>query len=302
MSTDYEIIIAGAGIAGLTAAIHAARLGRRTLLLTGHVPGGHLISINCIDGYPGYPDGVPGYDLCPMAQDQAMAAGAEMLPAMVESIAKTENGFTLNANGKQYTSGAVILATGSDLKELGINGETEFHGKGVSHCASCDAPALRGQVVAVVGGGDSALQEALTLAEHVSKVIIIHRGSQFRAQQDYIQRIQDNPKIESRFHSTIEEILGGDAVTAVKVNQDGESSNLDVAAVFVFIGLQPNSHVVADLLELDKTSHVPVDQDMQTSVPGLFAAGLVRSGAAGRAVGSAGDGAVAATAAHRYLG
>ena len=303
MAEEYEIVIAGAGIAGLTAAMTAARLGRRTLLLTGDVPGGLLLSINRIDGYPGFPEGVPGYDLCPMAQEQAAAAGAVLASGELQSIRDQDGNYELTASEGQYLTQTLIIASGARLKTLGIPGEEQFKGKGVSHCASCDAPMLRNRAVAVIGGGDSALQEALTLADHASTVTILQRATALTAQAAYQQQVTTHPKISIRYHTQVEEILGNAAVTGVRMKDlaSGATSNLEVAAVFAYIGLQPNAELLQDKLQLEASGHIPVDARMRTELKGILAAGIVRDGAAGRAGGAAGDGATAAIAADRYL-
>ena len=172
---DFEVAVIGAGIAGLTAGLTAARLGRRTLVLT-DVLGGQLLSIEKVDGYPGFPEGVAGYDLCPMAQEQAADAGAEFTTAQVERLEPTDDGWRLATSEGAVAARAVVLATGCSLKTLGVPGESRLHGKGVSHCATCDGPLLRNRPVAVVGGGDSGLQEALTLAAHASRVVVVEQG------------------------------------------------------------------------------------------------------------------------------
>lgn len=303
MADEFEIVIAGAGIAGLTAALYSARLGRKTLLLTGHVPGGHLLSINKIDGFPGFPEGIAGYDLCPMTQDEVISAGAELVGSELQNIEQQEGKYLITTSDNEYITNALILATGSSLKELGIPGEEQFKGRGVSHCASCDAPVLGGKVVAVVGGGDSALQEALTLADFVEEVIILHRSETLSAQYIYQKQVQENPKIKIRFNIMVEEILGNDAVTGIKIQDTniGSSEILEVSAAFVYIGMQPNTDIVADLLPLDETGQIPTDGQMRTELKGLLAAGINRSGSPGQAVCSAGDGTTAAKTADRYL-
>src|SRR5207302_397022 len=159
-SDEFDVLIAGGGIAGLTAGLASARLGRRTLVLTGDVLGGQLLSIEKVEGFPGHPDGIAGYDLCPMAQEAAGAAGAEFLPANLERIAADNDRWRLTTGNGEFSAQAVILATGSSLKALGVPGEAPLRGKGVSHCATCDGPLMRNRVLAVVGGGDSAMQEA----------------------------------------------------------------------------------------------------------------------------------------------
>ncbi len=176
MDTEFEVMIAGGGIAGMTAAVTAARLGRKTLVLTGDVPGGQLISIEKIEGYPGFPDGVPGYDLCPMLQEQAAAAGAEFMMTGLERLDPQDGQWRVTTGEGDLLARAVIVATGSSLKKLDVPGEERLTGNGVSHCASCDAPLFRDRIVAAVGGGNSAMQEALTLAAFASKVFILQRG------------------------------------------------------------------------------------------------------------------------------
>ena len=303
MANEYDIAIAGAGIAGLTAATYSARLGRKTLLLTGNVPGGLLLSINKIDGYPGFPEGVPGYDLCPMAQEDAVAAGAELAGGELTEITDQDGNYLLTAGSEKYLARTLIIATGARLKTLGVPGEEQFMGRGVSHCASCDAPMLRDRIVAVVGGGDSALQEALTLAEAAAEVIILEQGDALTAQPVYRQQVEENPAISIRCNTVVEEILGTDAVTAVRIRdlKADTTAELEVAAVFVYIGLQPNTDFLQGRLALDDSGRIVTDNQLRTQAKGILAAGIVRVGAAGQAVGSAGDGAAAAKAADRYL-
>jgi thioredoxin reductase (NADPH) len=295
LADDYDVVIAGGGIAALTGGLFSARLGHSTLVLAGAAPGGLLLSIEQIEGVPAFPDGVPGYELCPIAQEQAEAAGAELSPDELESLEADNGGWRVNGH---ISAKAVILATGGRLRELGVPGEERLRGSGVSHCASCDAPLLREKVAGVIGGGDSACQEALTLAGSLSQVLILCREDALSAQETYRARVAEHPKIEVRHGVVVEEILGDSKVTGVRT-ADGEEIALD--AVFVYVGLAPNSAAVADLLSLDAGGHVPTDQSLQTELPGLFAAGIVRAGAAGQAAGSAGDGAAAAKAASRHL-
>jgi thioredoxin reductase (NADPH) len=299
MSQVFDIAIAGGGIAGLTAGLTAARLGKKSLVLTGGLPGGQLVSIEKIDGYPGFPDGVPGYDLCPMAQEQAAAAGAEFAATELQTLEPKDGIWRLATAEGDHTARAVILATGSSLRELGIPGEARFKGKGVSHCATCDAPLLKGKPVVVVGGGDSALQEALTLAQFAARVTIVQRGPALTAQLVYRQHVTENPRIEIRCDTTVEEILGDTGVTGVRLREAARNAptDLEVAGVFVYIGLQPNTAFLNGQLALDADGRIPTDSAMRTALPGVFAAGSVRSGWAGRAAVSAGDGATAAIAA-----
>jgi thioredoxin reductase (NADPH) len=302
-NAEYDVVIAGGGVAGLSAALTSARAGRKTHVLTGAALGGQLISIERIDGYPGFPDGVPGYDLCPIIQEQAAGAGAEFAAAEATGLQTDGERWRLTTGQGEVRARAVVIATGTTLKTLGIPGEEQLRGKGVSHCASCDAPLLRGRTVGVVGGGDSALQEALTLAQHTARVIIMHRGSAFSAQAAYVERVLENPKIDVRFGTIVEEAIGNGALTGVRTRQvsDGQTANVDLAGLFVYVGLAPATAWLGGVLTLDAAGHVPVDGALRTSRPGLFAAGTVRAGSAGRAASAAGDGAAVALSVDRYL-
>ena len=303
MDQSYDVIVAGGGIAGLTAALTAARLGRKTLVLTGDVLGGQLLSIEKVEGYPGFPEGVPGYDLCPMAQEQAMTAGAEFSATEIKSLEPLGENWRVTTDEGNLTAHAVIIATGAALKHLGVPGEDRLTGKGVSHCATCDGPLLKNKIVAVVGGGDSAMQEALTLAEFASKTIIIHHGGDLTGQAGYRERVASHPKIEVRSNTTVEEVLGDTTVTGLRIRatSGGAVSELEAAGVFVYIGLSPASAFLAGRISLDPAGTIPTDGQMRTELKGICAAGTVRAGAAGRSAASAGDGATAAIAIDRYL-
>ena len=303
LATEFDVVIAGGGIAGMTAAVTAARLGRKTLVLTGDVPGGQLMSIEKIEGYPGFPDGVPGYDLCPMLQDQAAAAGAEFMMTGLQRLDAQDGQWRVTGGEGDILARAVIVATGSSLKKLDIPGEQRLTGNGVSECASCDAPLLRDRIVAVVGGGDSAMQEALTLAAFASKVIILHRGDVLTGQASYRDRVTAHPKIDIRFNTAVTEILGEAKVTGLRTrtSREGAVADLEVDAVFAYVGLQPNTAVLQDRLRLDPAGQIPTDGWMRSELAGVCAAGTVRGRSPCRAVSAAGDGASAAVAVDRYL-
>jgi thioredoxin reductase (NADPH) len=303
MSNDYDVIVIGGGLAGLTAALTSARLGRRTALLTGGVLGGQLVSIDKIEGVPGFPEGVPGYDLCPMTQEQADAAGAECLMAGCEQLTAQDDRWALTSEGSTMIARAVIIATGTALAKLGVPGEERLFGKGVSECASCDGPLFRDKVAVVVGGGDSAMQEALTLGEHVAKVVMLERGGALSGQASYRDRIGAHGKIEVRLGATVSAIIGDQSVSEVRIKDvsSGAESELATAAVFACVGLVPNTQLLRGLLPLDPTGRVCVDVAMRTPVQGICAAGNVRQGSPHRAAGAMGDGATAAIALDRYL-
>lgn len=300
MAEPFDIVVAGGGIAGLSAALAAARLGRSTLVLAGDVLGGNLLSIETVEGYPGYAEGVPGYELVPAAQAMAAEAGAEFEMLPIVGVEAEGSAWKILTRENQYVARTLIIATGASPKKLGVPGEERLVGKGVSHCASCDGPMLRGaKVAAVVGGGDSAMQEALTLAKYVERVVLLCRASALAGQATYRRRIKDDPKIEVRFGAEVAEIEGETAVSVVRL-VSGE--RLDVASVFTYIGLQPNTAFLRNIVPLDANGKISTDGAMAAATPGLFAAGLARAGSPGRAVASAGEGALAAASADLFVG
>lgn len=301
--SDYDVVIIGSGLAGVTAGLFAARHGLSTLVLESNIPGGHLISIEKIEDFPGFPDGIAGYDLCPTVQRQAADQGAEFKRAEVLRLAAQEKFWSVAADDETHRAKAVIVATGSTLKDLGVPGEAKLLGRGVSHCASCDGPLYNGQTVGVVGGGDSALQEALTLANYAEKVLLFNRGDSFSGQQTYQQRALANPKISPRHQTMIEEVLGDDVIAGVRVRDlaSGEIAQVDLNGLFVYIGMRPNTSLLRNLVTLSESSRVPTDTWMKTERPGLYAVGDIRQDSAAQAITSAGDGATAAIAAYHYI-
>jgi thioredoxin reductase (NADPH) len=300
---DREIIVIGGGIAGCTAALFAARLGRDTLVLNGGLPGGQLLNVTRIEDYPGFADPVAGFELCPIVQDQALSAGAAF--EMVDAIAveRHDGAWAVNTHSGRLSAGAVILATGSRQRALGIPGEDALVGKGISHCASCDGPLFRDRVVGVVGGGDSALQEALELTDYASKVVIFHRGTTLTAQQSYVARVTASDKVEVRFATRVIEARGEGSLSSV-VTEDtvtAAPTEVAIAALFVYVGSEPNVDLVPATVERDHHGRVNTDTKMRTTLEGLLAAGDMRSDSAAQAVAAAGDGATAALAAHRFL-
>jgi thioredoxin reductase (NADPH) len=301
--SDYDLVIVGAGLAGLTAALFSARHGHHVLALEASMPGGHLVNVEKIEDFPGFVDGIAGYDLCPTVQEQAQTAGAEFALAEVTALVPTDGDWTTVTDEARYHSRAVLVAVGSRPRPLGLEGEERLVGRGLSHCATCDGPLFRGRPVGVVGGGDSALQEALTLAAFASRVTIFQRGDALTAQHVYRARVDASPAIEVRLATTIEAILGDDALAGVEV-RDARRGALDVvqlAGLFPYVGLEPRTGFLGDLLPLDGAGHIPTDIWLRTPLPGLFAAGDARQDSAAQAVSAAGDGATAARAVDRYL-
>jgi thioredoxin reductase (NADPH) len=301
--SDYDVIIVGSGLAGLTAGLFSARHGLSTMICESNIPGGHLINIEKIEDFPGFPDGVAGYELCPQVQRQAADHGAAFERAEVENLESEDRFWSVITSEGRHRAKAVILATGSTLKELRIPGEEKLIGRGVSHCASCDGPLYDGQIVGVVGGGDSALQESLTLANYAERVFIFHNREQFQAQHSYRQRVLENSKIIPRYRTIVDEILGDDVVTGVRIRDSasGENSHVDLAGLFIYVGVQPNTALLRNHIKLTDTEHVPTDGWMKTERDGLYAVGDIRQDSAAQAITCAGDGATAAIAAYRYI-
>jgi thioredoxin reductase (NADPH) len=236
-----------------------------------------------------------------MTQEQAAAAGVEFVNAAADSLAADGERWRVTSADGDVVARAVVIATGSAIAKLGVPGEERLVGKGVSQCASCDAPLLRNRTTAVVGGGDSGMQEALTLAEQVGKVVLLERGDALTGQASYRERVSAHPKIELRFGIVVAEILGDDAVRALLIEEGGAVSELATDAVFAFPGLAPSTELVRGLATLDASGHIAVDAELRTTARGICAAGNVREGSSHRAAGAMGDGAAAATTLDRYL-
>jgi thioredoxin reductase (NADPH) len=302
-TSEYDIAIIGGGVAGLTAALFAARFGHSTLVIERFAPGGHLVNVESIEDFPGFPNGVAGYELGPLLQEQAANQGAQFQMADVERVEARDLYWILNTSEGTYRAKTVIIATGSHPRDLGVPGESRLRGQGVSNCASCDGPLYSDRAVGVVGGTNYMLQEALTLVKYAGRVIVFHNEGASPAQHTLWRRVLDDPKIDVRYNTTVDEILGDDAVTGAQVRDvvTGEKSQVEIAGIFIYVGLEPNTELVKSLLRLDKDGRIPTDAWMRTELPGLFAAGDLRADSAGLAITSSGDGAVAALAAHRYL-
>lgn len=299
----YDVIIIGGGAAGLTAGIYTCRAGLKTLMLERLMPGGQVINAERIENFPGFPDGISGAEISPLMQQQAMNCGLEIQLGEVDELCRHGENWRVSAWGEDYFGKAVIIAGGSTLRKLGVSGEEELYGAGVSYCATCDGGFFMNQTVAVVGGGDSALDEALALTEYASKVILLHRGDAFTGEMILQDRVLANPKIEVRWNITVSEILGDGQVDGVAIVDEtsGETSRLDLSGVFIYIGLDPNTEYLQDVLPLDNGGHIPTDIWMSTQARGIFAAGDIRQNSAAQLVSAAGDGATAAIAARRYV-
>lgn len=300
---ERELVIVGGGPAGLAAALYAARAGLDTVLYEEGMPGGKAATTERIENYPGFPDGIGGLELMMNMQAQARRFGARMVNAGVGAIEPGDGHFTLQTGEGRVTARAVILATGVTPRPLNVKGEAEFTGRGISFCATCDGPLFRDRVVAVVGGGDAAVEEALFLSRFARKVYLIHRRDALRATKVLQDRAFAEPKIEFLWHSVVQEVLGGQTVEAVLLRdvRSGETRAVAVDGVFVYIGMEPNSRLVRGLVALDEQGYVITDEEMRTSRPGIFAAGDVRRKTLRQVVTAVADGAIAAVTAGHYL-
>jgi thioredoxin reductase (NADPH) len=301
--SQYDVAIIGAGVAGLTAALFTARLAHSTLVLERFAPGGHLVNVESIEDFPGFPNGVPGYELGPLMQEQAANQGAEFQMAEVQSLEANDSYWQVNTAEGACRAKAVIVACGSQQTDLGVPGESRLRGQGVSNCASCAGPLYSDRAVGVVGRTNYMLQEALTLVKYAGRVIVFHNEGAIPAHQRLWRRVLDDPKIDVRYNTMVDEILGDDAVTGVLARDvvTGEKSQVELAGIFIYAGLQPNTEFLKSLLRLDQDGRIPTDAWMRTELPGVLAAGDLRTDSAGLAITSSGDGAAAALAAHRYL-
>jgi thioredoxin reductase (NADPH) len=300
---DFDVIIIGAGSAGLSAALFTTREKLKPLLIERSTFGGQIANAEAIENYPGLTESIRGIDLAVNMLDQLKPYGLQTAFTEVEALRADGRPFVVATTMGAYTGKVVILACGSSLKRLDVPGESAFEGSGVSYCATCDGAMFHNQEVGVVGGGDSAMDEALYLAELATKVTVVHRSDRLRATQVLQERAMAHPKIAWRWHTLVESIEGDAQVERLRLKdvRTGEGSLLPVAGVFIYVGLRPNTDFLHDVLPLDAGGHVVVNQRMETGIPGLYAAGDLRQYSARQVISAAGDGATAACFAMQYL-
>ncbi len=298
-----DLVIIGGGPAGLTAGLYAARAMLDVVLLEKMAPGGQILTSDWVENYPGFPEGISGFDLVERMKNQAERFGLKIESREVTGLKPQDNIFRVTTTSGEITAKSVILASGATPRKLGIEGEGLLTGKGVSYCATCDGPFYRDQEVAVIGGGDTAVQEAIFLTRFARKVYLIHRRDQLRATKVLQERAKQEDRISIIWDTIPVKILGTQGVDGIEVKnvKTGQVSTLPVQGVFVFIGYDPNSQLVRGLVDLDEKGFVVTDPNMATSVPGLFAAGDVRSKMLRQVSTAVGEAATAAVAAEKYL-
>ncbi len=304
MAEPYDVIIVGGGPAGLTAALYCGRARMKTLVLEKATTGGQAATTDVIENYPGFPDGIGGYELTERIKQQALEFGAE--------IQEIKEVISLEADGKlkllkladsTLSARSVIIATGSEPRKLEIPGVEEFHGKGVSYCATCDGAFYRDRVVAVIGGGNSAVEEAIFLTRFASKVYIVHRRDELRADKILRERALENPKIEFIWDAHLKKILGNGKVEEMVVENKNthERTSYQIDGVFFYIGAVPNTEFCEGLVELDGREYIITDEALRTNVPGVFACGDCRANLLKQVAVAAGEGALAAVEAEKYV-
>jgi len=303
VNKEYEVVIIGGGPAGLTAGLYTSRAKLNSLLIEKGVVGGQIVDAEQVENYPGFPEGISGLELGQLIHRQATKYGLKTIIAEVTGVEPQQKQIVVKTTEGNFIAKAVIIASGSERRKLGIPGEEEFTGKGVSYCATCDAAFFKGLPVAVVGGGNAAITEALHLTRFASRVTVIHRRNQLRANGIMREKALSEPKIEFLWDTVAEEIEGENSVTRLKLRQvkTGEKSTLDTAGVFISVGLKPSTDYLRGVVSLDNGGYVITNDKMETEIPGIFAAGDIRRNSARQAITGAGDGATAAFYAEKFI-
>jgi len=304
MNKEYGVIIIGGGPAGLSAGIYTARARLSSLLVEKGIIGGLITDAEVVENFPGFPEGISGYDLTQLMYQQATKFGLETLTAEVTGIELEGEQKIVKTSEGNLIAKAVIAASGTERVQLNVPGEKEFTGRGVSYCATCDAAFFTDQTVALVGGGNAAITEALQLTKFASKVTVIHRRDELRATRIVQEKAFTEPKIEFLWNNIVERIEGEDVVKRLRLRNvvTGEESTLDVSGVFVSIGFKPNTDYLKDILPLDAAGYIVTNEKMETEIPGIFAAGDIRRSSIRQVIAAAGDGATAAIYAEKFIG
>jgi len=304
----HEIIIIGAGAAGLTAGLYAARAGMKVVLLEKAAPGGQMLLTEIIENFPGFPEGIEGHKLAENFKSQALKAGLEIVTQEVKEIssapaANALSKYNVKTEDNSYTTASIILACGAYPRRLGLPKEEELTGRGVSYCATCDGPLFREKQVIVVGAGNAAVEEALYLSKFVRKITLVHRRDRLRADKVLRDRASLNPKIDFLWNCRIVEILGEEKLNGVILEdvRDGKKSRLRAEGLFIFVGFKPNTDFIKGLVKLDGKGFIVTDQNLETSQRGIFACGDCRAKLLRQVVTACGEGAQTAQAARNYV-
>ena len=302
-SSSYQVVIIGGGPAGLTAGLYCARSKFNGLLIEQGIIGGQITNAERVENYPGFPKGISGIELGQLIHEQAISYGLETLLAEVTKAVPVQKHNLVSTSEGDFMAESIIIASGSQYRKLEVPGEDTFVGKGISYCATCDGPLFRAKTVAVIGGGDSAVTEALYLSKFASSVKVIHRRSQLRASKIFQERAKAEPKIGFIWDTVVTQIEGDGVVKqlTLKNTKNDRISILELAGIFVAIGSKPNSTQWRGLLPLDEEGYIVTNELMETKIPGIFAAGDVRHNSARQAITAAGDGATAAISAAKFL-
>jgi thioredoxin reductase (NADPH) len=298
----YEVIIIGGGPAGLTAGLYASRAGLKSLLIERGIVGGQIVNAALVENYPGFPQAISGLELGSLMHQQAARYGLEFITGEVTGITHGQP-YSISTTEGGFEAAAIIIAAGSEYRKLGVIGEERLSGRGVSYCATCDGFLFRDREVAVAGGGDTAISDALELSRHAKKVYVIHRRDQLRAGQVLQQQAFAQTKLEFIWNTVVEEVTGEKIVNGLRLRnvKTHEFSTLEVAGLFVAVGLTPNSQCFSNIVKLDDAGYIITDETMATSALGIFAAGDIRRNSARQVAAAVGDGATAAVSAFRYL-
>jgi thioredoxin reductase (NADPH) len=301
--TVYDVIVLGSGPAGLTASIYTSRAGLKTLVVAGATWGGQLMLTREVENFPGFENGILGPDLMTAIRKQAERVGAKLVFEHATAVDFKTNPFKITVGNKVYEAKTVIIATGASARWLGLDSETRLRGRGVSVCATCDAPFFRNKKVVVVGGGDTAMEEALVLSKVVGEVKVIHRRDKLRACKCLQDTAFANPKISFVWNSVVTEVLGENRVEGVKLKNvvSGKESTLSCDAVFLAIGYIPNTDIFKGQIKMDETGYIVVQKETQTNIEGVFVAGDVADQRYRQAIAAAGSGCKAALDAEKYL-